>query len=684
MTEHATEIQPTKEELVNQIEQSEQTDSGPNEDLRRNIELFSNYVPVFKSLGYTITRALFLPLVIGFVAMLLSPAYELSLLRGAVTRGLFTLCLPLFTSLILARALQRGGLAERHFGWSPVLCNGLLKSLNSMIWIWLPLRFVYTGLETFAGGKWNDSLGRQLFILSMIAFAVGLWQTARSINQWVSEFDSGNKLIAKTRNLTVWLLPVLPLSLLVMSAIGYHFTAVEMSWRAMWTILSMLGIAMVGGLITRLLLIAQFGIKLRQLARDEQGEINNDEAIDIKAISGDVMHLIRATALVAMVVVGWQIWSNVLPAVHYLDDWELWHSATSKVDGVKDWITFRHLLTSIGVLGITFVLSRNLPGLLEITLLDRLPLDRGGRYAMSFILKYLVGVFGILTAFEIAGFSWTSVQWLAAGLTVGLGFGLQEIFANVISGIIILIERPVRVGDVVTVNNVTGTVTSMQLRATTIKDLDFRELIVPNKKFITEDVMNWTLTDRRSRIVLSIGVAYGSDTQLVQETLMKVAMRHPLVQSDPSPDVFFKEFGDSTLNFQLRVFIPSREIFSQVQHELNMAIDAAFRAKGIEVAFPQQDIYIKNLKDFPTPAPRPTQSSGHGKPQFAPGPHSSGFSTAATTGLVTAGPTSQSGGEIQYGPATELESDPNHVDRIPLAKTDDNVNPDIEQRRKAS
>ena len=110
-------------------------------------------------------------------------------------------------------------------------------------------------------------------------------------------------------------------------------------------------------------------------------------------------------------------------------------------------------------------------------------------------MRYLVGVFGLLFAFQVVGFSWGSVQWLAAGLTVGLGFGLQEIFANLISGLIILIERPVRVGDIVTVNGTTGTVCSMQLRATTIRDRDECELIVPNKKFITEDVMNWTLSD---------------------------------------------------------------------------------------------------------------------------------------------------------------------------------------------
>ena len=107
--------------------------------------------------------------------------------------------------------------------------------------------------------------------------------------------------------------------------------------------------------------------------------------------------------------------------------------------------------------------------------------------------------------------------------------------------------------------------------------------------------MNWTLTDRRSRIVLKVGVAYGSDTQLVHDTLMTVARRHPLVQTEPSPDVFFKEFGDSTLNFDLRVFIPSRDIFARVQHELNVAIEAEFRQKEIEIAFPQREIYIKNL-----------------------------------------------------------------------------------------
>jgi potassium efflux system protein len=206
----------------------------------------------------------------------------------------------------------------------------------------------------------------------------------------------------------------------------------------------------------------------------------------------------------------------------------------------------------------------------------------------------LCGIFGILFAVHIVGFSWSSVQWLAAGLTVGLGFGLQEIFANLFSGIIILIERPVRVGDFVTVNGITGTVSRMELRATTIRDLDHRELIVPNKKFITDDVMNWTLSDSLYRTIISVGVAYGSDTKLVADSMMEVARRHPQVRHDPAPEVVFKCFGESTLDFELRVVLPDRDSLPKIQHELNMAIDQSFRQKNIEIAFPQREIRVRH------------------------------------------------------------------------------------------
>ena len=140
---------------------------------------------------------------------------------------------------------------------------------------------------------------------------------------------------------------------------------------------------------------------------------------------------------------------------------------------------------------------------------------------------------------------------------LGLGFGLQEIFANFISGLIILFERPVRVGDVVTIQGVTGVVSRIRIRATTITDGDRKELIIPNKEFITGQVLNWTLTDPVNRVVIPVGVAYGSDTEQVARILLKLAQDHPHVLDDPPPGVALESFGDSSLNFVLRCFLPN-------------------------------------------------------------------------------------------------------------------------------
>ena len=137
----------------------------------------------------------------------------------------------------------------------------------------------------------------------------------------------------------------------------------------------------------------------------------------------------------------------------------------------------------------------------------------------------------------------------------------------------------------------------MELRATTIRDLDYRELIIPNKKFITDDVMNWTLSDSLYRAIIHVGVAYGSDTKLVEESLLDVARRHPRVKRNPVPEVVFQQFGESTLDFELRVVLPDRYSLPKIQHELNMSIDQSFRDNDIEIAFPQREIRVRSSEE---------------------------------------------------------------------------------------
>lgn len=257
-------------------------------------------------------------------------------------------------------------------------------------------------------------------------------------------------------------------------------------------------------------------------------------------------------------------------------------------------VTLADVAISLVILFLVVAGARNVPGLLEITLLKRLPLDAGARYAVSTIARYIIVIVGVTLAFGSIGIGWTSIKWLAAALTFGLAFGLQEIFANFVSGLIVLLERPMRVGDTVTINGVSGTVTRVRMRATTILDWDRKELIIPNKTFITDQLINWTLSDTTLRVVIPVGVAYGSDTAMVERTLLEVARAHPLIMREPGPYVIFQGFGDSTLNFELRVFIPHLDHLLNVRHQTNLAIERTFREAGIEIAFPQRGLHIRS------------------------------------------------------------------------------------------
>lgn len=564
--------------------------------LNENSE-FAKYGPTLYALLLAVTSAAIVPFVLSWFAWLQEPPFDKQTLTGAMGYSLMAATIPLlFAILVIVNCLSRNAVAVRFLCWPPDVCYAIHKTTSKIVWFCLPMLWFYTTLESFSGGRWYDSLGRFAFIASMLVFAFGLWQTfvlirSHCVNSAQRQRNQGPGFWTR---LLLGGIVICPVTLAMLSAAGYHFTAVQLSWRLYWTLVITVGIALVTSFASRMLLIMQFRMKL-QHAHENMADGGEESSLDISEITSQVNRLLRVVALVAVVIVGWQLWSGVLPAIGYLDSFQLpWSSYDSEGSPLP--VTLRDLLLAIGILAITIVLSRNLPGILEIVLLDRLPLDRGGRYAISFVCRYVVGVTGLLLMFRWLGFSWTSVQWLAAGLSVGLGFGLQEIFANLISGLIILIERPVRVGDFVTVNGISGHVCRMQLRATTIKDLDHRELIVPNKKFVTDDIVNWTLSDRTTRVIIKVGIAYGSDTEQAQKILMDVAKANPLVKNIPRPEVVFLSFGESSLDFEMRVLISTREVYFRVIHELNMEIDAAFRQAGIEIAFPQRDLHVRGLQ----------------------------------------------------------------------------------------
>lgn len=221
-------------------------------------------------------------------------------------------------------------------------------------------------------------------------------------------------------------------------------------------------------------------------------------------------------------------------------------------------------------------------------------LDVGVQYALNRLLHYLIIALGAFLALDNLGVSVTALAGLGAILAVGIGFGLQNIAQNFVSGLILLVERPVKKGDFVEVGGVKGSVREIHARATVVTTLDNVDIIVPNGQFITEQVVNQTYDDRRVRLAIEVGVAYGSDTELVRHTLERVAAQNASVLHEPPPNVLFSEFGESSLDFKLMVWIGEPLAAPRTSSDLRFAIDQAFRDADIEIPFPQRDLHVRS------------------------------------------------------------------------------------------
>ena len=225
------------------------------------------------------------------------------------------------------------------------------------------------------------------------------------------------------------------------------------------------------------------------------------------------------------------------------------------------------------------------------------PRDVHGGPVRHGLLHYALVLVGFITALSVLGFDMKNITIIGGALGIGIGFGLQTIVSNFVSGLILLFERPLKVGDSIQLGDQWGMVKHLGLRATVIETFDEAEVVVPNADLISGQVTNWTLANRRVRIVIPIGVAYGSDLALVMKTLLGCAADHSLVLADPEPRVIFSAFGASSLDFELRVWIADFDDRRTVQSDLLLEIDRRFRDLDIEIPFPQRDLHVRSIDD---------------------------------------------------------------------------------------
>ncbi|MDH5446546.1 MAG: mechanosensitive ion channel [Gammaproteobacteria bacterium] len=262
------------------------------------------------------------------------------------------------------------------------------------------------------------------------------------------------------------------------------------------------------------------------------------------------------------------------------------------------------ILLAVGVFAVLSSLSGWFKRRLEREWLIHTRMERSARETFVTISGYIGFTIALIIALSVAGFAFTNLAIIAGALSVGIGFGLQNIVNNFVSGLILLFERPIKTGDWIVAGNTEGYVKRIRMRSTLIQTFDRADVIVPNSELISAQVTNWMLYDARGRIKVPVGVAYGTNTQLVKEVLLKVANIHPdviLDGSSPEPNVLFLGFGDSSLNFELRCHIRNIDNRLQCISDLNFAIDAAFRENHIEIPFPQRDIHIRDWRDKPDP-----------------------------------------------------------------------------------
>lgn len=521
----------------------------------------------------------------------------------------------LWVVMICATFARPNGLFVAHFGWPRNRVARAMRYYLMSIGLIVPLIMALIMFDNLNDREFSASLGRLCFILICGALAIVTLSLKRAgLPLYLDKEGNGDNMV----NSLLWnLMMGAPLLAILAAAVGYLATAQALLARLETSVAIWFLLLVIYHVIRRWMLIQRRRIafdrarhrRAEMLAQRARGEEENQYPIsmeglpevditevDLDTLSAQSLRLVRSILMLIALLSVIILWSEIHSAFGFLENISLW-DVTSTVQGVESLepITLGAVLIAILVFIITLQLVRNLPALLELAVLQHISLTPGTGYAITTITKYLLMLIGGLVGFSMIGIEWAKLQWLVAALGVGLGFGLLEIFANFISGLIILFEKPIRIGDTVTIRDLTGSITKINTRATTISDWDRKEIIVPNKAFITEQFINWSLSDSVTRVVLTVPAPTDADTEEVTQILVTAAERCSLVLDNPAPEAFLVDLQQGIQLFELRIYAAEMGHRMPLRHELHQLILAGFREHGIEMPFPPFQMRLESL-----------------------------------------------------------------------------------------
>ena len=524
-----------------------------------------------------------------------------------IASSLTRLAAPVFVLAFLRALTRENGLAQFHFRWPRLRRAVLSTAVPWLALIVLPAQFLIVLMMLRGDAAAIDGYTRALLVAALLAMAALTWWLLAPGRLWTARYAVLQEPV-RLRQFTRVVLCGGAILLAVLVLRGYFVTALALSTHVLNTLTVLLAANVVYDLAARWLVLGERRLALRRMEQRQaavaehvaadDGDVPPEvppEEVTLASVSTQTRRLLRALVVVGCAAVLLWTWADVAPALTLLGDVKVWTSS-EMIDGktMALNVSLRDVLEAVLVLALTWTATRNLPGLIELSLLRRLHVDAPTRYAITSLTRYAIVFAGTIAGLAMLGLHWSNLQWLAAGFSVGLGFGLQEIFANFVSGLMVLFERPFRIGDIVSIGDVEGTVARIRTRATTIVDWDNKEVIVPNKSFITERLTNWSLSNTVTRVVLRIGAAYSSDPREVRELLLEIAAAEPLVVADPAPSCWFVQISACTFDFDLRVFIADINDRNRARDALFTRIADVFRKKNIEMSFPQMDVWFRN------------------------------------------------------------------------------------------
>ncbi|SFN34209.1 miniconductance mechanosensitive channel MscM [Xenorhabdus japonica] len=577
-----------------------------------------------RTVFWSIVAASPLPMLWSAIGYGLKNAWQYPIIV-AIGDGISATTPILWVFMLSAAFAHPNGLFIAHFRWPEERIKRAMRFYRLSIFLIVPLMMAVIAFNYYDDSKFISTLGRLCFIMLCIALSLVTNSLKRAgVPLYMDKHGSGENIFS---SVLWWILLSAPILAALASTLGYLQTSQALLVRLETSVAIWFFLLVIYHIVRRWMLIQRRKIAferakqrradiLAQRAKSEEDSTNinssvegsievEEPVIDLDAISAQSLGLVRSIlamiALVSLIL----LWSELHSAFSFLENIRLWNVSTT-INGVNSIqpITVGSVLIAILVIVITTQLVRNLPALLELALLQHLVLSPGTGYAITTLTKYSITLIGGLVGFSLVGIEWSKLQWLVAAMGVGLGFGLQEIFANIISGLIILFEKPIRIGDTVTIRGLTGSITKINTRATTLSDWDKKEIIVPNKAFITEQFINWSLSDTITRIVLTIPVPADVDSIRATDILTTAAKSSPLILDNPVPEVYLVDLQQGIQIYELRAYAAEMGHRMPARHEIHQHVLQEFRKHDITLPFPpfqaRVDIFGQEIRSATT------------------------------------------------------------------------------------